>query len=177
MLRSVWHVVTGAVTTPVVVCDAAVGTHAPRTCSRVIHAAMHKLTRVGAFRSAFGDELPLFRAGVHRSLSALGDVLEALEKKSQHIPYRNSKLTHLLQDSLSANSRTLMICAVSPTSQTADETHFTLQVWVSLIFLSQGTVAVARSLLWRHVATHGVLSVRVLRVNNCGYSSARTPYP
>jgi hypothetical protein len=44
------------------------------------------------------------------------------------VPYRNSKLTHLLQDSLSPNSRTLMICAVSPTSHTADETHFTLQV-------------------------------------------------
>jgi hypothetical protein len=65
---------------------------------------------------------------IPRSLSALGDVLEALDKKNPHVPYRNSKLTHLLQDSLSANSRTLMICAVSPTSHTADETHFTLQV-------------------------------------------------
>jgi hypothetical protein len=66
--------------------------------------------------------------GVYRSLSALGDVLEALDKKSPHIPYRNSKLTHILQDSLGANSRTLMICAVSPTSYTADETLYTLQV-------------------------------------------------
>jgi hypothetical protein len=58
----------------------------------------------------------------------LGDVLEALDKKMPHVPYRNSKLTHVLQDSLSANSRTLMICAVPPTSVTADETLFTLQV-------------------------------------------------
>lgn len=64
----------------------------------------------------------------NRSLSALGDVLEALDKRSQHVPYRNSKLTHVLQDSLSSNSRTLMICAVPPTSLTADETLFTLQV-------------------------------------------------
>jgi hypothetical protein len=69
--------------------------------------------------------------GVCRSLSALGDVLEALDKKSPHIPYRNSKLTHILQDSLGANSRTLMICAVSPTSYTADETLYTLQVFSS----------------------------------------------
>ncbi len=68
-----------------------------------------------------------------RSLSALGDVLEALDKKAPHIPYRNSKLTHILQDSLSANSRTLMICAVSPTSHTADETLYTLQVVVVLV--------------------------------------------
>jgi kinesin family member C2/C3 len=67
-------------------------------------------------------------AVVIRSLSALGDVLEALDKKLSHVPYRNSKLTYVLQDSLSANSRTLMICAVPPTSVTADETLFTLQV-------------------------------------------------
>ena len=77
-----------------------------------------------------------------RSLSALGDVLEALDKKSQHIPYRNSKLTHILQDSLGANSRTLMICAVSPTSYTADETLYTLQAWRSLC--GGGSVCVMR---------------------------------
>jgi hypothetical protein len=80
--------------------------------------------------------------GVYRSLSALGDVLEALDKKSPHIPYRNSKLTHILQDSLGANSRTLMICAVSPTSYTADETLYTLQVFTDCSTLHDGCLGV-----------------------------------
>ena len=37
---------------------------------------------------------------INRSLSALGDVIHSLKCRSPHIPYRNSKLTHLLQDSL-----------------------------------------------------------------------------
>jgi len=51
---------------------------------------------------------------INRSLSALGDVMEALDKKSSHIPYRNSKLTYLLSDSLGGNSRTVMVCTVGP---------------------------------------------------------------
>jgi hypothetical protein len=45
---------------------------------------------------------------INKSLSALGDVVEALTKKQQHIPYRNHKLTELMSDSLGGNAKTLM---------------------------------------------------------------------
>eukprot|EP01006_Ploeotia_vitrea_P040394 TRINITY_DN66423_c4_g15_i2.p1 TRINITY_DN66423_c4_g15~~TRINITY_DN66423_c4_g15_i2.p1 ORF type:complete len:1069 (-),score=678.67 TRINITY_DN66423_c4_g15_i2:126-3230(-) len=66
---------------------------------------------------------------INRSLSALGDVMTALAnpKKVQHVPYRNSKLTFLLQDSLGGNSRTMMFVNVSPADRCAQETMCSLQ--------------------------------------------------
>ena len=64
---------------------------------------------------------------INKSLSALGDVMEALDQKAKFIPYRNSKLTYLLQDALGGNSRTMMVVTVCPTESTTEETLFTLQ--------------------------------------------------
>ena len=64
---------------------------------------------------------------INKSLSALGNVMEALDRKASHIPYRDSKLTYLLQDSLGGNSRTMMVVTVCPTSITSDETSHALQ--------------------------------------------------
>ena len=65
---------------------------------------------------------------INLSLSALGNVISALsEGKSGHIPYRDSKLTRLLQDSLGGNTKTLMIAAISPASSNFDETLSTLR--------------------------------------------------
>lgn len=67
---------------------------------------------------------------INSGLLALGNVISALgdeSKKGAHVPYRDSKLTRLLQDSLGGNSRTLMIACVSPSSDNLQETLNTLK--------------------------------------------------
>jgi len=66
---------------------------------------------------------------INRSLAALGDVMAALDSKdrSRHVPYRNSKLTHVLQPVLQDNSRTVMILNVASSEKNSGETHFSLQ--------------------------------------------------
>ncbi|KAL6854506.1 kinesin [Trichoderma novae-zelandiae] len=64
---------------------------------------------------------------INRSLSCLGDVIEALGRGSGHVPYRNSKLTHLLQYSLGGNSKTLMFVMVSPLETHLKETLTSLR--------------------------------------------------
>ncbi|KAH9366304.1 hypothetical protein HPB48_001995 [Haemaphysalis longicornis] len=65
---------------------------------------------------------------INLSLSALGNVISALvDGRSKHIPYRDSKLTRLLQDSLGGNTRTLMLACISPADDNYDETLSTLR--------------------------------------------------
>lgn len=49
---------------------------------------------------------------INRSLLALGDVIQALRARQTHIPFRNSRLTYLLQDSLGKGSKTVMVVQV-----------------------------------------------------------------
>ncbi|KAI9999184.1 hypothetical protein PInf_004003 [Phytophthora infestans] len=70
-------------------------------------------------------------AAINQSLSALGNCISALADlangKKGLVPYRNSKLTHLLKDSLGGNSKTIMIAALSPASGNYSETLGTLR--------------------------------------------------
>lgn len=76
---------------------------------------------------ATGDRLKEAQK-INLSLSALGAVIGALvDGKAKHIPYRDSKLTRMLQDSLGGNTKTLMIAAVSPASDNFEETMSTLR--------------------------------------------------
>lgn len=63
---------------------------------------------------------------INKSLSALGDVISALSTETQHIPYRNHKLTMLMSDSLGGNAKTLMFVNISPADLNIDETHNSL---------------------------------------------------
>ena len=76
---------------------------------------------------------------INKSLSALGDVMEALDQKAKHVPYRNSKLTYLLQDALGGNSRTMMVVTICPTENFVDETLFTLQFATRIRNISLGS--------------------------------------
>ena len=77
--------------------------------------------------NATGDRLKEAQK-INLSLSALGNVISALvDGRSTHIPYRDSKLTRLLQDSLGGNTKTVMIAAVSPADYNYDETLSTLR--------------------------------------------------
>ncbi|GFO42427.1 kinesin-like protein [Plakobranchus ocellatus] len=63
---------------------------------------------------------------INRSLSCLGDVINALKNHHTHVPYRNSKLTYLLQESLGGDSKALMILQASSHPDNINETLSTL---------------------------------------------------
>lgn len=65
---------------------------------------------------------------INKSLLTLGTVISKLtDEKATHIPYRDSKLTRLLQSSLSGHGRISLICTVTPASSNSEETHNTLK--------------------------------------------------
>ena len=67
-------------------------------------------------------------AGINKSLFCLGNVINALTSPGRgHVPYRDSQLTRLLQDSLGGNSVTLMVANVSPSASECSETTSALR--------------------------------------------------
>lgn len=66
-------------------------------------------------------------AAINKSLLALGNCINALYSKQSHVPFRDSKLTRLLKNSLGGNSKTLMIANVSPCLSNIEDSHNTLK--------------------------------------------------
>ena len=88
-------------------------------------AGSERAKRTGATGSTLKEGI-----SINQGLLALGNVIAALTdeaRKGSHVPYRNSKLTRILQDSLGGNSRTSMIACVSPAEFNFDETLNTLK--------------------------------------------------
>lgn len=101
----------------------------------ILCAKLHLVDLAGSERAKrTGADGMRFKEGVHinKGLLALGNVISALgddkkRKEGGHVPYRDSKLTRLLQDSLGGNSKTVMIACVSPADTNAEETLNTLK--------------------------------------------------
>ncbi|XP_041999185.1 kinesin-like protein KIN-14I isoform X2 [Salvia splendens] len=100
------------------------------TTGTIIRGCMHLVDLAGSERvdksEVTGDRLKEAQH-INRSLSALGDVISSLAQKNSHVPYRNSKLTQLLQDSLGGQAKTLMFVHISPEPDAVGETISTLK--------------------------------------------------
>ncbi|XP_010452587.1 PREDICTED: LOW QUALITY PROTEIN: kinesin-like protein KIN-14G [Camelina sativa] len=100
------------------------------TSGAVLRGCMHLVDLAGSERvdksEVTGDRLKEAQH-INRSLSALGDVIASLAHKNPHVPYRNSKLTQLLQDSLGGQAKTLMFVHISPEADAVGETISTLK--------------------------------------------------
>ncbi|CDY67329.1 BnaCnng54500D [Brassica napus] len=100
------------------------------TSGAVLRGCMHLVDLAGSERvdksEVTGDRLKEAQH-INKSLSALGDVIASLAHKNPHVPYRNSKLTQLLQDSLGGQAKTLMFVHISPEVDAVGETISTLK--------------------------------------------------
>ncbi|KAG6434127.1 hypothetical protein SASPL_105749 [Salvia splendens] len=90
------------------------------TSGTTLRGCMHLVDLAGSERcdktDAVGERLKEAQH-INRSLSALGDVIAAVAQKKAHVPYRNSKLTQLLKDSLGGQAKTLMFLGAAKSNK------------------------------------------------------------
>jgi len=78
---------------------------------------------------------------INKSLASLGQVFQSIRSKAKHVPYRNSKLTHLLQDSLGGRGLACLFVTLSPSKDNVQETLGTLAFGMTVRSTSKGPAA------------------------------------
>lgn len=93
-----------------------------------------------AFKSEVEGERLKEACCINQSLTTLGKVLSAIGSKASHVPYRDSKLTHYLKESLGGNDKVLLMAQISPCSSDVGETISTLQFGSRISLVEKGKV-------------------------------------
>ncbi|XP_022873467.1 kinesin-like protein KIN-14L isoform X2 [Olea europaea var. sylvestris] len=119
--------------------------HGKDVSGSILRSCLHLVDLAGSERvdksEVTGDGLKEAQH-INKSLACLGDVIAALAQKNSHIPYRNSKLTLLLQNALGGNAKTLMFAHVSPDGDSLGETMSTLKFAQRVATVELGTARV-----------------------------------
>ncbi|CAL5340709.1 unnamed protein product [Camellia sinensis] len=118
------------------------------TSRTILHGCMHLDDLAGSERvdksEVTGDRLKEAQH-INKSLSALGDVISSRAQKNSHVPYRNDKLTQLLQDSLGGQAKTLMFVHISPELDAVGETISTLKFAERVATIELGVACVNKN--------------------------------
>lgn len=116
---------------------------------------------------------------INKSLSALGNVIQALTSSSSHVPYRDSKLTRLLQDSLGGNARTTLLVTLSADPAHAPESLSTLRFGERAAHVKNRPVAcITRSLAdYKALVQRLTLSLETLQAENDKLKQLGAPPP
>ncbi|CAL5401679.1 unnamed protein product [Camellia sinensis] len=118
------------------------------TAGTILRGCMHLVDLAGSERvdksEVTGDRLKEAQH-INKSLSALGDVISSRAQKNSHVPYRNDKLTQLLQDSLGGQAKTLMFVHISPELDAVGETISTLKFAERVATIELGVACVNKN--------------------------------